>query len=259
MRHLALVAVTALLLLAALPAAAETQLAGIRIGDSPLTLMQSTVYGPPDAMYTPGGVLNRLSAQAMAEMADPLPWALAVQADSLQPNQVEWVYRRSPAVGVVITGQGAEATVTNVIVSMWDKFAPTTAVRTERNISLGDSLSKVLREYRYPNMLSVLQETPVSGGRALPSVGGRPLAAAPGSLGLSLGTTRRAASQAPRQPGALPPATGGAVAHPGQFSPTAALSIGGATVGFTKHLALDYPGIEFTLYGMQVVRIHIYG
>jgi len=239
----------------AAPAWAEKQLGGIRLGDSPLNLMQSRIYGPPDGMYTSGGVFNKLSLQAMQEVTDPIPWAFAVRTEMLQPNQVEWVYNRPPlSVGVVITGLGVEATITNVIFSMWQTDRPSNEVRTERGVRLGSTFREVVTGYGFPGMLTVLQETPVAGGGLSPL--GQPGAPAAGVFGFSfMGRSRNGGS-----PGALPPVSGGeAVAPPGAYSPTATLYIGGAPITFTKHMVLDYPGTEFTLYGMRVMRIHIYG
>jgi hypothetical protein len=251
LRNPVLLWVLALVALVVAPACAERQLGGIQIGDSPLALMQSRQFGPPDGMYTTGGVFNKLSQAALADTREPPPWAYAVRTEALLPNQVEWVYNKDPlAYGLVITGQGAEATVTNIIISMWRIFAPSNQVRTERGIRLGDTLASVLAEYQYPSLLMVLQESPIAGGAL--AVG----AAAPVTTG-SFRFGRR--DEVGGAPPALPAVSPGTAVVPGAHSLTATLSIGGSPITFTKDLLLDYPGVEFTLYGMKVVRIHIYG
>ncbi len=255
-RRYPVVGLVCLIALLAGPAFAESQLAGFRIGMSPAAIQAQ--LGEPHGRFLPGGTY--------LPMGTPVPpWAYAVQAEQLMPDQWEWVYNRPPySVGLIVTGNGPLAAVTNIIVALWstDKPSPKAPpIRSERGIVLGSStFGRVLQAYGYPALLTVLQESPQSGGSRLGSVA-KPGAPAAGSFTLGTGSltgsSRRSSS---RKTSALPPVSGGAAPQAaGGFSPTATLNIGGSPVTFTQNMVLDYPGIEFTLYGMKVVRIHIYG
>jgi len=235
---LAVAAVTALWIG---PAFAETRLAGIGIGQSPRALMESAAYGSPAAMITEPLTFNPMSPPSppVAGYAILPPWAKAVAPAALGKGQVEWIYQRGRkgeiALGFIFQGRGPDAQVSDIIVSTWDRASDRAPqVRTENGVTLGDSFSTVLLRYGYPAQVQTLRVAPPTPaaptpGLALPA-GGRPAAG----------------------PMALPSVT--VTTDTGETTATVGLNL----QTFTKHCVLSYPGVTFTLYNMQVVRIHIY-
>jgi len=170
-------------LLSARPAAAlEEGLLGIRIGASYRDVVKR--LGNPDgilfsaggnlmfqtlAPVAPGG-LPQFGAQAAAA-AVPV-WVLPVRTAFLNANQSQWVYdlrqKNGFAVGVVLSGEGADAVVTDVVASGFPqnlKSKPQT-VRTQRGVVLLSSFSDVLQKYGYPPMAEVYTPSAASGGAA---------------------------------------------------------------------------------------------
>jgi hypothetical protein len=272
------------LLMAATGAFCEVRLAGIIIGDPPRRLMDSPVYGPPDAILSASGVLNPLKPLPLmgigAAMSGGLPaWAFAVRFQGLAPNQAEWIYNRDPvAIGFVITGEGLDAQVTSIAVSCWRKETQSRVASTAKGIRLGDTFAKVLLRYGFPRSLVVVSVSPVGGmtgmlpGRgpgALPSPsapaapGAReeymareiPLQALPYGVGPPSApyTPTPGAGPMPLTPGSIP--MGEAVEYDGQLQVT----LGGVQRVFSRHMEIGYPGIDFTIHDMKVIRIHAYG
>lgn len=242
----------------------ESQLAGVSLGDTPEEVLADPGYGPPDAMFTPGNVFNDLKAPGR-----PMPvWARAVQMAGVDADQVQWLYNRDPAaVGLLMTGTGINARVTNIVVSMWKRFEPSKIAETTEGIRLGDTFADVLETYGWPNRMEITSEAGAGAGAragtARPTVPGaearRPLLLRRGEeeeeeeLGLR-GAVRRAPGPLPRvgpAPAQTPKPTGPV---------TAATAAGpGGPVTFTKSCILSYPTVDFVIYRMTVFRIHIYG
>ena len=282
------VTLAASLLLAALimPAAAqkftlgESQLAGIRLQERPTVLLRAPSYGPPDAVIASGGVFNtRMLIQT--EGGGPPPWAQAVWVDGLTQGQVVWIYNRQPvAVAFVITGEGDEAEITDVIVSLWEKMTASSWAETKKGIRLGDTFMKVMLKYGFPETLSVFQggatAAPAAGGPgALPAAAGSPMLSMAGGASRfgfrsrnrrdeedfgSAPTVTPVAPAPGSRAGPLPPAAPVAgptfVERDGHFSGV----VMGQQINLSKHMVMGYPqqGIDFYLYDMRVVRIHVY-
>jgi hypothetical protein len=258
-RRLTLIAAGALLLaaLAAPGWCIETQLAGVTLGDTPEDLMTSPSFGPPDVMLTSGNQINFIKVRGTG-----LPlWVPAVRMDGLRGDQLQWVYNSDPVViGVVITGRGINARVTDIVVSQWRNFKASKAAETEKGIRLGDTFADVLETYGWPNRMQVISEAGMAAAPAgAPAAPGAPaMAAAP--MGLMLPGAMETAEEgppmmAPAGPGPLPPV---GVPTPGTpAGPANTATASGMT--FSKACVLSYPSVDFLLYRMQVFRIHIYG
>lgn len=274
---LAAAAAAALVLFAAPALCLESQLAGISLGDTPEEMLASPDYGSPDGLFTPGNVFNSISA-GPGQTSD---WALAVKMAQVAPGQVEWVYNRDPvAIGVLFTGEGINAHVTDIIVSMWKEFRPSMLGKTSKEIQLGSAFADVLAQYGWPNRLQIISETGQAQSQG-PAQAARPgTAPRPGGVRLSFGSghggssapaplprvggafaMRLARRPGPAGPGPLPsvgPARVGTARTGPAFSTSAAV---GQTPGvtFTKSCIMSYPSVDFVIYRMQVFRIHIYG
>ncbi|UCH35329.1 MAG: hypothetical protein JSV65_02975 [Armatimonadota bacterium] len=173
--------------LAALAAPAlgqEMQLVGMSLGDTPEELLAHEDYGPPDAMFTPGNVFNSVKTTP----GEVPPWAIAVRMAQVGPDQVQWVYNRDPvAIGLLITGEGINAHVTNIVVSMWRDFKPSKIAETEKGIRLGSSFAEVFERYGWPNRMQIIAEAgttePQQAGTARAARPAAPGAGRPGALG----------------------------------------------------------------------------
>jgi len=242
----------------------ETQLAGISLGDTPEELLAAPAYGPPDAMFTPGNVFNDLKVPGR-----PMPvWALAVRMAGVNADQVQWLYNRDPvAIGLLMTGTGINARVTNIVVSMWKRFGPSKIAETTKGIRLGDTFADVLETYGWPNRLEIISE----GGAGATARPGAARAAAPGGAAprsLRIGRRDedeqegRGLSLSARRPGPLPRVGPAPAVMPKPTGPvmsrTAAAGPAG-NVTFTKSCIISYPTVDFVIYRMTVFRVHIYG
>jgi len=223
------------------PAFAESQLAGVNVGQSPRALMASLTYGSPNAMITAPMTYNPMAPPGppLSGYAALPPFAKAVAPTSLDSEQLEWIYQRGQiSLGFIFEGRGPDAMVSDIIVAMWNQQgvrAPD--IRTEEGITLNSSFRDVLLAYGYPPLLQALRATPPAQARPQ-----RRMALPPGS---------RPATGA----GALPPLqVTAAFTAIGETTATVGLS----TETFTKHCILSYSGVTFTLFNMKVVRIHIY-
>jgi hypothetical protein len=262
---------------AAASAFAEGALAGMRVGDPPRRLLDSPIYGPPDAILSSSGILNPTKPLPVTGVGAPgangLPaWAFAVRFQGLAANQVEWIYNRDPvAIGFVLTGEGLDAQVTNIAVAYWRQLKSSNLATTAKDIRLGDSFAKVLLRYGFPRSLVVLTISPVAGAPAAPSGPGQGLGPLPpvSAMGPTFAGDRRFAED--EEPGVTPsgarPPAGVAPLQPGMIQPGAPVEYGGqlqvSLAGvqrtFSRHLEIGYTGIDFTIYDMKVVRIHAYG
>jgi len=287
-----IVAAAMLALLAAPTLGLETKLAAVAIGDTPEELLSSPMLGTPDGMFAPGGVFNAVKAM----LGETPPWAIAVQMEQIQSNQVEWVYNRDPVtLGIVLTGEGISAHVTNIIISEWRNFDLNGIGQTAKGIRLGTAFADVLDNYGWPNRLQVIAEAG-AGQQARPAARGMGAAPAAGAgsarprIRLGMGSRGSSPAPAPALPsvggwGVTPAAptapqlrlsfgaaatTGGpgplpAVGVASPFAPvgpgyTTTAAVGeAAAVTFTKSCILSYPSVDFVVYRMKVFRIHIYG
>jgi len=185
-------AVAALMLLIAPAYSLEMKLAGAVLGDTPEEILTSAIFGTPDGIFTPGNTFNSTKAAT----GETPPWAVAVQMEQISADQVEWVYNRDPAsVGLVITGAGINAHVTDVVASMWRNFDGSSVAETSKGIVLGTSFSDMLERYGWPNRLQIIAEAGVTQTQQRPVAGAaggaRPLGAFGGlSGGFSLGGRR---------------------------------------------------------------------
>lgn len=276
---LRLLAVGALMLLACRAAYSlgEGTLGGVRLDSPPSALLRTSTYGNPDGVIASGGVFNTLKVLGPEEVGQGgLPhWAYAIRMDGLDASQVIWAYNRPPAaIGFLITGEGADAHVNGIVASLWKKLTTSSIVETKKGIRLGDSFTKVLLKYGFPQTLAVMSAPIVqqrtTGLGALPAVAG--MAGAPrlmsGATALgtagpamlpSAGPSARYGGAAPGGYGRLPPATpvvGQSQEASGQFSGV----IMGQSLALSRHMVIGYPeqGLEFALYDMQVVRIQVF-
>jgi hypothetical protein len=293
-----LILVTAVAAAAALFAApgwcVELRLAGVAIGDTPEEVLASPSFGTPDGVFSPDNVFN----SAKAALGETPPWAVAVKMAQLAPEQVEWVYDRSPvSVGIVITGEGINAHVTDITVSMWLNFDPSKLAQTAKGVQLGTSFADVLQRYGWPNRIQIIAEAgqmeAAAGGTARPAAlgrlgglgvprpsaatspaalalprptvgswGVRPRPTAPGG-GFRLALGRRLGAQGA---GVQPlPSVGPGIRVPGAAAAAGPANTAIAAVGqtpnvtFTKSCIISYPSVDFVIYRMKVFRIHVYG
>lgn len=264
----------------------ENQLAGVRLSESPKTLLRLRSYGAPDAVIASGGVFNTRKL-SLAGAGGPPHWAQAVWVDGLGANQVVWMYDRYPvAVAFVITGEGDEAEITDIVVSVWKKMEASSWAVTKKGIRIGDTFLKVVQKYGFPETLVVFQGAstgaPAAGGPGpLPAATAATTAATAAGEG-SRSLFRRARFRSRRfedeEESAPAPVVGVAAPAPGTragplppAAPTAAAvqegggHFSGVAMGqqfnLSRHMVLGYPqqGIDFYLYDMRVMRIHVYG
>jgi hypothetical protein len=272
----ALVALTALLFAVPRAVwAIDTELAGIRVGSTPTAVSQH--YGSPHGIlarrsdgsvsYVASGPLTAVSTttpgyaptpergpagyggtgQALSGSTAGLglqPVADIVRVSRLGRSQIEWIYvlgdlRRGDvtSIGVVITGQGADAVVSDVIVASLGRTS--TRVVTEKGIRLGDPLSSVISRYGFPTggLVTFQAHTPPTGttvGYATPT-------AAPAGPSPSYGGTSTTSA-------------GGQV---GVIDESIVVNLDDRSALFTKSCIARYGEIDFTFCDMKVVRIHV--
>jgi hypothetical protein len=255
----------------------EGTLGGVRLDSPPSALLRTSTYGNPDGVIASGGVFNTLKVLGPEEVGQGgLPhWAYAIRMDGLDASQVIWAYNRPPAaIGFLISGEGADAHVNGIVASLWKKLTTSSIVQTKKGIRLGDSFTKVLLKYGFPQTLAVMSAPIVqqrtTGLGALPAVAGMAGApslvsgyAAPGTAAPAMvpsaGPGAGLGVAAPGGYGRLPPATpavGQSQEASGQFSGV----IMGQSLSLSRHMVIGYPeqGLEFALYDMQVVRIQVF-
>lgn len=161
-------AVTAMVLLIGPVFGLEMKLAGAVLGDTPEEVLASPIFGTPDGIFTPGNSFN----STKVPLGETPPWAVAVQMEQISPTQVEWVYNRDPAsVGLVITGEGINAHVTDVIASMWRNFGGSSVAETSKGIVLGSEFAAMLERYGWPNRLQIIAEAGVTQTQQRAAVG----------------------------------------------------------------------------------------
>jgi hypothetical protein len=195
----------------------ELKLSGASLGDTPEELLASASFGPPDGVFTPGNVFNSTKAQP-----GELPvWAMAVRMEQIAPGQVQWVYNRDPAaVGIVLSGQGINAHVTDIVVSLWRTFEASRVAgsSTSKGARIGSTFADVLERYGWPNRLQIIAEAPqtpttptLAAAGSTMATGIRPGAFRPGGIRFSLGGRRAGAGgRTPQTPALGAAATGAA-------------------------------------------------
>lgn len=270
----------------------EQELAGIKLGSNPQTVMDiystpsatmaSTPMGTLDLVTMEGPPVSALTATGMPAMggvpggaagAPGTPgmagqpglstgivfpqWAYPVRVIQLNKEQVEWMYNRKPlSIGVVISGEGPDAAVTDIVVSC---MRPNDAVQTEKEIKLGDTFAQVLQAYGYPKKVEVYLESPSSTQTIGTGVG----TSGPGTLP-GIGPAMVPGAPPMGAPGGMMPGPGvsgapGTTAVPG-IEPGKGLVISFDTEPrvFTKSCIITYDSIDFTFHDLKVVRIHIW-
>jgi hypothetical protein len=165
-----------LLLLAGLflapPAAAvEEGLADVRIGASYRDLVKR--FGQPHAiLFSAGGgmLFQNVSPAAPAGLpqfgaaggAGEMPyWYEPVRVAYLADQHSEWLYdfrsTRGFTLGILLSGEGADAVVTDVIAAGFDKYlqGKSSGVRTERGITFNSTFAQILDTYGYPPIIEI--------------------------------------------------------------------------------------------------------
>ncbi len=157
--------------LALTPAGAvEDGLMGARIGSSYREVVRK--FGHPVGMLMNAG--GGMTYQSLPSFRGNLPvmgggggnaalplWAEPVRVSFLGNQQAEWFYdlRRSRGVtlGIVLSGEGAEAVVTDVVISGYPEYlkGKRQYVRTERGVTFQSSFATVLQKYGFPPQLEV--------------------------------------------------------------------------------------------------------
>jgi hypothetical protein len=192
-------------------------------------------------------------------------WALPVWVE-MEPNEVEWLYRKGEVVIGFVFNPDGYVRVVAVAGEMCD-YARTALWRPHRYVRLGDDFKRVLYRYGYPDQVETfIGDTGAGagagaapgGGGAGPGGGGMP-GAGPGGPG--------------GPPGGMPGMPGGgagpgAAAAPGGGAGGGAAAIGainvtfnGTTNSYSRDCVVTYRdknNIAFTLHNMKVTRIHIW-
>jgi hypothetical protein len=96
-------------------------------------------------------------------------WVLPLRPAGIAEGQSEWVYdwRRTKgvALGIILSGEGADAVVTDVIVAGFQenlKGKPR-PVSTEKGIGLQDTFAEVLQKYGFPPMIEIYAPSGAAG------------------------------------------------------------------------------------------------
>ena len=187
-----LIALLWIVLVAGQAAAVEDGLLGVRIGASYRELLER--FGQPHgilfpsgggllfqtvSMAAPEGGLPQFGAQTQTTAQTPV-WVFPVRTTALTGMQSQWVYdlrnSRGVALGILLSGEGADAVVTDVIVAGFPEYlkGKPDPVRTQKGIALQSSFSEVLKRYGYPPVIQIYAPTGISaaGPQAVPGIGG---------------------------------------------------------------------------------------
>jgi hypothetical protein len=146
------------LLVAAAASADEVQLAGIRLGQHSLKVLQA--YGQPDCIISgadgPGTISNGASPGAAGTIAAPhdFPdWAYPVTVQ-MTTKETQWCYHRGDvALGVVLDRDGY--VVALAVSGKRCDWVRTALGEPLRTIKLGDSLQRTMDRYGFPTTTSV--------------------------------------------------------------------------------------------------------
>jgi hypothetical protein len=154
--------------------ALEDGLMGIRIGASYRELTRR--LGPPhgillgsgggmmyQTLVSPGALagLPQFGATSQTGSAEMPVWVLPVRVGTLGAGQAQWFYdlraRKGVSLGIVLSGEGADAAVTDVVVAGFEKYlkGKPAPVRTQRGIVLQSSFADVLEKYGFPPLAEI--------------------------------------------------------------------------------------------------------
>jgi len=182
--------------------AVEEGLIGVRIGASYREILRRFGHST-GILFSAGGSMmyqTQPSFSAMAGLptfqAEPTTgqapvWVLPLRPSALAEEQSEWVYdwrsTKGVALGIILSGKGADAVVTDVVVAGFPenlKGKPE-PVRTEKGIALQSTFAEVLEKYGYPPVIEIYAPSAGAAG------GQRAAGAAAGTAG-GAGGGRRA-------------------------------------------------------------------
>jgi len=191
-------------------AAVEDGLLGVRIGASYRELAER--FGQPHGILFPSGGGLLFQTVSMAAQQGGLPqfgaqttttpetpvWVLPVRASVLTEKQTQWVYdlrkTRGVALGIMLSGEGADAVVTDVVVAGFPVYlkGKPEPVRTQKGITLQSSFREVLKRYGYPPVIEIYAPSGISaaGVGAAPRAGGLRAGTGMGRRGMTSGAMR---------------------------------------------------------------------
>ncbi len=176
----ALVMALSVLVMAAPAQAVEDGLFDVRIGASYRELLER--FGTPHGILFPsgsgmvfqttspaGGGAGLPDFSQAAQTAEIPVYVLPIRASVLEPNQVQWTYdfrdNRGIAIGMVLNGEGADAVVSDVIVTGFPQYlkGKPDPIRTARGIVLQSTFEEVLRRYGYPPLIEIYPPSSAAG------------------------------------------------------------------------------------------------
>jgi len=219
--------------------AVEDGLMNARIGASYREVMRK-FHNPAGILLNAGGGLTYQElpksgllglAAAPAGGGGGLPvWASPVRVAFLGDQQAEWLYDmrkdRGVTMGVVMSGEGADAVVTDIIISGYPEYlkGKRQPPRTEKGVTFGSTFLDVLRRYGFPPQIEIFTPgsapAPVASRAAAPAAGrAGPAAAGAGAPGGRAGGMRgrRGGGMGPGDFGALPGGSAGMARTPSAF------------------------------------------
>jgi hypothetical protein len=158
--------------------AVEDGLLGVRIGASYREITEK--FGPPHGIVFPSMIFQTVVGSPMAGLPNfgaPAPtempvWVLPIRPASMGATQTQWVYdlrkKQGIALGILLTGEGADAVVTDVVVAGFPQYlkGKPAPVRTAKGIALQSSFEEVLKKYGYPPLIEIYPPSVGGGGGA---------------------------------------------------------------------------------------------
>ncbi len=163
--------------------AVEDGLMGVRIGASYREILRRLGHST-GILFSAGGSMMyqtqpsfSATAGLPAFQAEPTTgqapvWVLPLRPSALSEEQSEWVYdwrqAKGVALGIILSGKGADAVVTDVVVAgfrenLKGKPQP---VRTEKGIVLQSTFAEVLEKYGYPPVIEIYTPSAGAAGAA---------------------------------------------------------------------------------------------
>jgi len=162
--------------------ALEDDLMGVRIGASYREILRRFGHST-GILFSAGGSMmyqTQASFSAMPGLpsfqAEPTTgqapvWVLPLRPAALTEEQSEWVYdwrnAKGVVLGIILSGKGADAVVTDVIVAGFPEYlkGKPQPVRTEKGIALQSTFAQVLEKYGYPPVIEIYAPSAGAGGR----------------------------------------------------------------------------------------------